>query len=183
VTSPGPESPSTSASVAPGWAARPSHAGTGLPHQALQHYNRDVPITNKRLLVVIASIGLISGALSSVLIEHSGRDARSRAVASASIPLALNQEQNTPPEQTSCLDLPLSSQLIRPESCWRMGPTSMLIAGTSPSLAGAGAIAVLPRPAAPSERSARVWRSIGSGCRHQCRLRSERARQLLPGGS
>jgi hypothetical protein len=102
-----------------------------------------VPITKKRLLVVIAGIGLLVGALSSVHGEHSGSDTRSHAAAGASIPLALNQEQDTPPEQTSCLDLPLSSQLINPESCWRTGPTSMLIAGTSPSLAGAGAIAVL----------------------------------------
>jgi IPT/TIG domain len=102
-----------------------------------------VPITMKRLLVVIASIGLLSGALSSVLTQHLGSDTRSRAAASASVPLSLDQGHNPLPGQTSCLDLPLSSQLISPESCWQTGPTSMLVVGTSPSLAGAGAIAVL----------------------------------------
>lgn len=102
-----------------------------------------VPITKKRLLVVIVGIGLLGGALSAVLGKHSESHTRSRGAGSASVPLALGQEQNSPPEQTSCLDLPLSSQLISPKSCWQTGPASMLIAGTSPSLAGAGAIAVL----------------------------------------
>lgn len=45
--------------------------------------------------------------------------------------------------QTSCLDLPLSSQLIVPASCWKTGATSMLIAGSAPAAPGSGAVAVL----------------------------------------
>jgi len=44
---------------------------------------------------------------------------------------------------TSCLDLPLSSQLIDPTSCWTTGPTSMLVAGSMPASSGSGAVAVL----------------------------------------
>jgi hypothetical protein len=45
--------------------------------------------------------------------------------------------------QASCLDLPISSAVIQPSSCWDTGPTSMLIAGTAPDEAGAGAVAVI----------------------------------------
>ncbi|MHB1853433.1 MAG: IPT/TIG domain-containing protein [Acidimicrobiales bacterium] len=42
-----------------------------------------------------------------------------------------------------CLDLPMSSALITPGSCWQVGPTTMVIAGTSPSSPGSGAVAVV----------------------------------------
>ena len=42
-----------------------------------------------------------------------------------------------------CLDLPMSSALITPGSCWQVGPTTMVIAGSSPSSPGSGAVAVV----------------------------------------
>jgi len=45
--------------------------------------------------------------------------------------------------RTSCLDLPLSSALIMPDSCWQTGPTALLVAGSTPSRATTGALAVV----------------------------------------
>ncbi|HUY62127.1 MAG TPA: hypothetical protein VMW49_09645, partial [Candidatus Dormibacteraeota bacterium] len=42
-----------------------------------------------------------------------------------------------------CLDLPISSALIQPDSCWQTGPTGMLIAGTDPRHPGQGVVAVI----------------------------------------
>jgi hypothetical protein len=42
-----------------------------------------------------------------------------------------------------CLDLPISSALIQPDSCWSTGPTSLLVAGSSPAPPGHGAVAVI----------------------------------------
>lgn len=44
---------------------------------------------------------------------------------------------------TDCLDLPISSALIDPASCWDTGPASMLVAGTSPGDSTKGAVAVI----------------------------------------
>jgi hypothetical protein len=42
-----------------------------------------------------------------------------------------------------CLDLPISSALITPSSCWEVGPTTAVIAGVSPSSPTTGAVAVV----------------------------------------
>ncbi len=41
----------------------------------------------------------------------------------------------------SCVDLPISSALIQPGSCWATGPTSLLVAGSQPSQPARGVIA------------------------------------------
>ncbi len=69
-----------------------------------------------------------------------------------------------------CLDLPVSSALIQPDSCWQTGPTAMLIAGTSPGHPGQGAVAVIRGQAqslAQLPRSGRLTvagASATSGC-------------------
>jgi hypothetical protein len=98
----------------------------------------------KRLPVVIAGLVLLVGVVGSSTATRPSVHAGSRSKqATPTAALALQQEQSTPPQVTSCLDLPISSQLITPRSCWQTGPTSMLVAGTAPTLPGAGAIAVL----------------------------------------
>ena len=47
------------------------------------------------------------------------------------------------PKATDCLDLPISSALIDPASCWDTGLASMLVAGTSPGDSTQGAVAVI----------------------------------------
>jgi hypothetical protein len=47
------------------------------------------------------------------------------------------------PKATDCLDLPISSALIDPASCWDTGSASMLVAGTSPGDSTQGAVAVI----------------------------------------
>ena len=49
----------------------------------------------------------------------------------------------SPTGPVACLDLPVSSLLISPRSCWQEGPTTILIAGTSPSSPGSGAVVVV----------------------------------------
>ena len=55
------------------------------------------------------------------------------------------------------MDLPISSALIRPDSCWQTGPTSMLIAGSTPSQPTRGAVAVI------RGQSQQVATVVGSG--------------------
>ncbi|HUY57149.1 MAG TPA: IPT/TIG domain-containing protein, partial [Candidatus Micrarchaeaceae archaeon] len=43
----------------------------------------------------------------------------------------------------ACFDLPISSALLYPESCWRTGPTSALIVGTEPGSGSVGEIAIV----------------------------------------
>ncbi|MHB8324972.1 MAG: IPT/TIG domain-containing protein [Candidatus Dormibacteria bacterium] len=43
----------------------------------------------------------------------------------------------------SCVDLPISSALIQPDSCWETGSTSMLVAGQAPSQPTRGAVAII----------------------------------------
>lgn len=42
-----------------------------------------------------------------------------------------------------CLNLPISSAVISPTSCWQTSPTGVLVAGSSPRSVGAGAVAVI----------------------------------------
>ena len=42
-----------------------------------------------------------------------------------------------------CLDLPISSALITPDSCWQTGPTSMVVAGSRPGYPSTGEVAVI----------------------------------------
>jgi hypothetical protein len=42
-----------------------------------------------------------------------------------------------------CIDLPISSALITPDSCWRTGPTSMVLAGSRPGSSSTGEVAVI----------------------------------------
>ncbi|MGH7697557.1 MAG: IPT/TIG domain-containing protein, partial [Candidatus Dormibacteria bacterium] len=42
-----------------------------------------------------------------------------------------------------CFDLPISGALIAPSSCWQTGPTSVVVAGTSPTSPSTGAVAVV----------------------------------------
>ena len=58
-----------------------------------------------------------------------------------------NSTAVAPPASTvtrfRCMDLPISSQVISPASCWQTGPISMLITGSSPTQPGAGVVAVV----------------------------------------
>ncbi len=49
----------------------------------------------------------------------------------------------SPTHRISCVDLPVSSALIHPDSCWETGPTSMLVAGSAPSQPTRGAVAII----------------------------------------
>jgi hypothetical protein len=98
----------------------------------------------KQLLTLTAMAGLLSGAVSAMLLAQSNSATRPRpSAASAARSLSPQRNSGAPGQQTSCLDLPISSQLIVPTTCWQTGTSSMLVTGTSPRLAGAGAIAVL----------------------------------------
>lgn len=45
--------------------------------------------------------------------------------------------------QVHCVDIPMSSALIAPRSCWQLSPTMMAVAGSSPTDPNSGAVAVL----------------------------------------
>ncbi len=45
------------------------------------------------------------------------------------------------PHSVPCLNLPISSALILPTSCWQVGPTQLVLAGTRPGHPGTGAVA------------------------------------------
>ena len=47
------------------------------------------------------------------------------------------------PAPLRCLDLPISSAVINPDSCWRTGPTSMVVGGSRPGSPGTGEVAVI----------------------------------------
>lgn len=42
-----------------------------------------------------------------------------------------------------CVDIPMSSALINPKSCWQIGPTTMVVAGSAPTNSSNGAVAIL----------------------------------------
>ncbi len=73
-------------------------------------------------------------------VQHSGHGT---AVKPSSAATGHRTAATTPAHVTSCLDLPLSSQVIIPESCWQTGPTALLVAGSDPSQPGQGIVAVL----------------------------------------
>src|SRR5207302_7248360 len=55
-----------------------------------------------------------------------------------------NQLQTvTPNGPTSCLDIPVSSAVIDPTSCWVTGPTSIVVAGTDHRSARDGEVVVV----------------------------------------
>ena len=47
------------------------------------------------------------------------------------------------PAPVLCLDLPISSALITPDSCWQTGPTTMVVGGSRPGSPGTGEVAVI----------------------------------------
>ncbi|MHB8325645.1 MAG: hypothetical protein ACYDHB_14700, partial [Candidatus Dormibacteria bacterium] len=49
----------------------------------------------------------------------------------------------SPTHRISCVNLPISSALIQPGSCWELGPTSMLVAGQAPSQPTRGVVAII----------------------------------------
>ncbi len=66
-----------------------------------------------------------------------------------------------------CLDLPISSAIISPDSCWQTGPTSIVVAGSRPGYPSTGEVAVIDGQAQSLSRFQQsgplVVRSAGAG--------------------
>ena len=102
----------------------------------------------RRVLLVAASLGVIGAAttapavLSTVTGTHKVTTPLAT-ISSAKVSKPPGQHPAVSAKRIRCLDLPISGQLVTPDSCWQTGPISMLIAGTSPTEEGAGVVVVV----------------------------------------
>ena len=102
------------------------------------------------------------------------------AVLAAAPPPAVPAATSPAPVAVPCLDLPISSAVIAPASCWQTGPTSSIVAGSRPGSPSTGEAAVIDGQAlsvseAPGSGPLQVARTgTGTACLRQAdgRLRS-----------
>src|ERR1700693_4465248 len=89
-----------------------------------------LPRPRRFLITTIAAI-LVTTSSGPLLAVQAGNVVNSSAVAIL------------PNGPAACRNLPISSQLVRPTSCWVTGPTSLLVAGTDPASPADGAVFIL----------------------------------------
>ena len=83
--------------------------------------------------------------LVALAVTLSGASVGGRVVLAATPPPAVAVATPTTwaPAPVPCLDLPISSAVIAPASCWQTGPTSIVAAGSRPGAPATGEVAVI----------------------------------------
>ncbi len=129
------------------------------------------------LEVQFATVGLtrrpLLGHLPALVLVLAAGPLGAGAVLAAAPPPAVPAATSPAPAAVPCLDLPISSAVIAPTSCWQTGPTSIIVAGSRPGYPSTGEAAVIDGQAlslseAPGSGPLQVARAgTGTACLRQ----------------